>query len=245
MIGNRFLTLTNGLTGKGCSLHRPCDSCVTPLRILQWTIKNSPPWSRVNDVLTKLHGGPSGGHLGFNKTPNTVRQRYYWLQARNDAEKCCQQYNTMTPVQPVAAPRTRNWGQIHQYNIGDPFERTAINVAGTFPWSDQGNRYLLITMDYFTKWPHAYAIPNQEASTVAEVLVTNFFCHFRVPWELQWPGLLTLSPIWYREFYNAWDWARRAPHPCTHSQTAWWNDASKRLRSTYEKPSLRTRGIGT
>jgi hypothetical protein len=35
-------------------------------------------------------------------------------------------------------------------------------------------------MDYFTKWPEAYATPNQEASTVAELLVTNFFCRFRV-----------------------------------------------------------------
>jgi hypothetical protein len=39
-------------------------------------------------------------------------------------------------------------------------------------------------MDYFTKWPEAYAILRQEASTVAEALVTNFFCRFRVPREL-------------------------------------------------------------
>jgi hypothetical protein len=31
-------------------------------------------------------------------------------------------------------------------------------------------------MDYFTKWPEAYAIPNQEASTVMEALVTDIFC---------------------------------------------------------------------
>jgi hypothetical protein len=39
-------------------------------------------------------------------------------------------------------------------------------------------------MDYFTKLPEACAIPNQEASTMAEALVTNFFCHFGVPREL-------------------------------------------------------------
>jgi hypothetical protein len=39
-------------------------------------------------------------------------------------------------------------------------------------------------MDYITKWPEAYAHPNQEASTVAEALVTNFFCRFCIPWEL-------------------------------------------------------------
>jgi hypothetical protein len=44
-------------------------------------------------------------------------------------------------------------------------------------------RYLVITMDCFTKWPEAYAILNQEASTVVEALVTNF-CSFGVPREL-------------------------------------------------------------
>jgi hypothetical protein len=39
-------------------------------------------------------------------------------------------------------------------------------------------------MDYFTKWPDAYAISNKEAFTVAEVLVTNFFCCFGVSQEL-------------------------------------------------------------
>jgi transposase InsO family protein len=39
-------------------------------------------------------------------------------------------------------------------------------------------------MDYFTKWPEAYAIPDQEASAVADALVTNFFCRFGIPREL-------------------------------------------------------------
>jgi hypothetical protein len=35
------------------------------------------PQSRVNDVLSELHGGPSGGHYGVNKSLNWVRQKYY------------------------------------------------------------------------------------------------------------------------------------------------------------------------
>jgi transposase InsO family protein len=38
-------------------------------------------------------------------------------------------------------------------------------------------------MDYFTKWPEAYAISHQEASSIAKVLVTNF-CSFGIPREL-------------------------------------------------------------
>jgi hypothetical protein len=45
------------------------------------------PQSRLNDMLTKLHGGSSGGHLVVNKALNKVQQGYYWLQAKNDVEK--------------------------------------------------------------------------------------------------------------------------------------------------------------
>jgi hypothetical protein len=41
-----------------------------------------------------------------------------------------------------------------------PLERITIDVAGPFHWSDQGNRYLLIAMNYFTNWPEGFAVPN-------------------------------------------------------------------------------------
>jgi hypothetical protein len=39
-------------------------------------------------------------------------------------------------------------------------------------------------MDYFTKRPEVYPIPNQEASSVAEALVDNFVCRFGIPRQL-------------------------------------------------------------
>ncbi|XP_037944217.1 uncharacterized protein K02A2.6-like [Teleopsis dalmanni] len=39
-------------------------------------------------------------------------------------------------------------------------------------------------MDYFSKWPEVYALPNQEAKTVAEVFVQNWVTRFGVPIEL-------------------------------------------------------------
>jgi hypothetical protein len=80
-------------------------------------------------------------------------------------------------------PRTRNRVQMDQYTVGAPSERIANDVTGPFPRSDEGNRYLLIATDYFTKCAEAYAILNQEAWTVAEVLVTNF-CRLSIPREL-------------------------------------------------------------
>jgi hypothetical protein len=48
------------------------------------------PRSRV-DILTELHGEPSGGHQGVNKTLNKVQQQYYWLQVKSDIERWCRQ----------------------------------------------------------------------------------------------------------------------------------------------------------
>jgi hypothetical protein len=47
--------------------------------------------------------------------------------------------------------------------------------------SQRGNRYLLIAVDYFSKWLEVYAIPIQEASTVADALMTSVFCCFGIP----------------------------------------------------------------
>lgn len=57
-------------------------------------------------------------------------------------------------------------------------ERVAVDIMGPFPRSDKGNRYVLVAMDYFTKCPEAYAIPDQEAETVADTLVEGMFSRF-------------------------------------------------------------------
>lgn len=42
-------------------------------------------------------------------------------------------------------------------------EKVAVDVVGPLPHADKGNSYVLSAIDYFTKWPEAYALPDQEA----------------------------------------------------------------------------------
>ena len=77
-------------------------------------------------------------------------------------------------------PRTK----MQQYNVGATMERIALDVLGSLPQSATRNKYIVIIADYFTKWPEAFAVPDQEATTVANLLVCEFVCRYGVPLEI-------------------------------------------------------------
>ncbi|GFS83435.1 retrovirus-related Pol polyprotein from transposon 412 [Trichonephila clavipes] len=72
--------------------------------------------------------------------------------------------------------------QLH--NVGVSFERIAFDILGPIPRSSDDNNNILVVKGYFTKWPETYPIPDQEASTVAEVLVQHWISRFGVPLQL-------------------------------------------------------------
>lgn len=62
-------------------------------------------------------------------------------------------------------------------------ERVALDIMGPLPLSGEGNRYLLVIEDYFTKWTEAVTLPDQEAITVASALIKSVITKFGVPRE--------------------------------------------------------------
>jgi len=60
----------------------------------------------------------------------------------------------------------------------------AVDILGPLPESATGNFYIMVVGDYFTHWMEAFAIPNQEATTVAEKLVEEVFMRFSIPEQL-------------------------------------------------------------
>ena len=133
------------------------------------------------EVLKHLHDGPEGGHFGRQKTLARVKAKYYWPHRRRTVVEWCQNCAVCASRK---GPNRRQTGPMQLYQVGAPMERVAVDVVGPLPVTDSGNRYLLVAMDYFTKWPEVYALPNQEAITVAQALVEGFFSRFGAPIEL-------------------------------------------------------------
>lgn len=60
-------------------------------------------------------------------------------------------------------------------------ERLALDILSPQPVKDLENKYILVVADYASKWVEAFPLPNQEAQTVASLLVKEVICLFGVP----------------------------------------------------------------
>lgn len=129
-------------------------------------------------VSKQLHDNPEGGHLGVFKSLAKVRERFYWIHCRHEVEEWCQRCNLCAARK---GPRVKQRSPLQLYKAGESMEHVVIDVQGPLPGTNQGNKYILIAMDHFSTWPKAYALPNQEAVTVTDVFVSQFFSRFGVP----------------------------------------------------------------
>ncbi len=60
----------------------------------------------------------------------------------------------------------------------------AFDVIGPLPITENGNRFILTMIDYYSKWTEAYALPNHKAVTVANCIVTQWIAHNGIPMRI-------------------------------------------------------------
>ena len=66
---------------------------------------------------------------------------------------------------------------------GYPMERIAVDILGELPRTENGNKYILVVGDYFTKWVECFPIPNMEAVTAARILIDEVIASLEFPRE--------------------------------------------------------------
>ena len=131
-------------------------------------------------IFQQLHTERTGGHLGIQRTVEKVRSRFFWPGCKKMIRQWCQECDSCARVK--TDPRHR--APLHQCPVGMPLDRVAIDICGEFPETIRGNRVILVLCDYFTKWVHTWALPDQTAQTCADAIVTGFVSIFGAPQQL-------------------------------------------------------------
>ena len=67
--------------------------------------------------------------------------------------------------------------------VSGPFDRVSVDTL-EMPQTERGNRYVIVFIDYLTKWVEAYTKEDQTSEAIARLLVDNVVCRHGVPGEL-------------------------------------------------------------
>ncbi|GJW61936.1 reverse transcriptase domain-containing protein [Tanacetum coccineum] len=129
------------------------------------------------DILTACHNGPTGGHHGANYTAKKVFDSgFYWPTIYRDAHdlvtRCdaCQRQGKIS--QKDEMPQ-------NAIQVCEIFDVWGIDFMGPFP-SSRGNKYILVAVDYLSKWVEAKALPTNDARVVVKFL-KSLFARFGTP----------------------------------------------------------------
>ena len=117
------------------------------------------------EILGQFHDSTVGGHFGIDKTFERCQNECYWPRMYSYVRKYC---NSCTKCQEIKLHSARP--PLQPITVGKPWSLVGVDVLEV-PTSRQGNKYLIVYQDYFSKWPEVYATKDQSASTVVKTLM--------------------------------------------------------------------------
>ncbi|GKD95406.1 reverse transcriptase domain-containing protein [Tanacetum coccineum] len=130
-----------------------------------------------HDILMACHNGPTRRHHGANYTAKKVFDSgFYWPTIYRDAHdlvtRCdaCQRQGKISQ---------RDEMQQNAIQVCEIFDVWGIDFMGPLS-SLRGNKYILVSVDYLSKWVEAKALPTNDARVVCKFL-KSFFARFRTP----------------------------------------------------------------
>ncbi|GJY50653.1 reverse transcriptase domain-containing protein [Tanacetum coccineum] len=125
---------------------------------------------------------PGSMHVGTRSVvAKAIRTGYYWPTMHADARKlirACQDCQVYRPVprnpQQKLTPIMSLW----------PFYKWGIDIAGPFPEGPEKVKFLIVAMDYFTKWIEVKPVATITGNQVKKFVWDNIECRFGLPREI-------------------------------------------------------------
>ncbi|XP_073121274.1 uncharacterized protein [Henckelia pumila] len=133
-------------------------------------------------VLRKVHEGCCGNHGGsMSLVRRVLLFGYWWPTLQADASKItrscdgCQrfgniQHSPASSLNPV-------WASC-------PFDQWGLDIVGPFPQARAQKKFLLVVVDYFSKWVEAEPLAKITEAEVMKFLWKNIVCRFGLPRKL-------------------------------------------------------------
>lgn len=131
-------------------------------------------------LIEEIHVGTCGPHMnGFTLAKKILRAGYFWMTMETDCirfvHKChrCQIHGDLIRVPP---------NELNVTSPPWPFAVWGIDVIGPVePAASNGHRFILVAIDYFTKWVEASSYKSVTKKVVVDFVRNNIICRFGIP----------------------------------------------------------------
>ncbi|GJS81978.1 reverse transcriptase domain-containing protein [Tanacetum coccineum] len=129
------------------------------------------------EILKACHEGPTGGHHSANITARKVFDAgFFWPTIYKDAYELIKSCDACQRQGKISQ---RDEMPQNAIQVCEIFDVWGIDFMGPFP-SSRGNKYILVAVDYLSKWVEAKALPTNDARVVVKFL-KSLFSRFGAP----------------------------------------------------------------
>ncbi|GBL59732.1 Retrovirus-related Pol polyprotein from transposon 412 [Araneus ventricosus] len=130
------------------------------------------------EILQHFHDAPTAGHLGFSRTYDRIRKRFFWpglyRSVRRYVVHCQECQRKSVPQKPPGL-------RIPIPPATVPFQRVGIDLLGRFPKSTRGNKWIIVCTDYLSRFAVTKALPTVEAQEVAQFMMEEIVLKHGAP----------------------------------------------------------------
>ena len=136
--------------------------------------------NEVNQVMQHLHADDCGPHMNDIALAKRIfRQGYYWPTMQTDyikaVRKChaCEIYGQVHHLPPT---------ELHCLSTPWPFSAWGVDIIGEIRSSSTNDhKFIVVAIDYFSKWVEAESFSNITAKKMAKFLEKHIFARYGLP----------------------------------------------------------------
>uniref|UniRef100_A0A2N9GTL4 Uncharacterized protein n=1 Tax=Fagus sylvatica TaxID=28930 RepID=A0A2N9GTL4_FAGSY len=133
-----------------------------------------------NRLIQEMHAGLMGAHAnGPFLARKIMRAGYYWLTMERD---CIRHVQTCHKCQMYQNSKNAPPQYLHTMASPWPFSAWGMDVIGAItPKASNGHEFILVAIDYFTKWVEACSFKNVTQVAVTRFVKNNIICRYGMP----------------------------------------------------------------
>jgi ribonuclease HI len=132
-----------------------------------------------DQALKEIHGGVCGSHSGGRILAHkAIRAGYYWpkmyqqsMEMVKACDKCQKFANDQKSPPEELTSITSPW----------PFSMWGVDIVGPLPPGKGGVKFVVVAVDYFTKWVEAEALVHITSQNITKFLWRSVICRYGLP----------------------------------------------------------------